>query len=367
MSKYDWLIVGAGPFGCTLARLLRDEGKQVLLIDKRNVVGGNAFDEEVGGSLVHRHGAHIFHTSNDEVWSFCQRFADWHMQDHVTKAVGADLNIYTLPFSMHAFKAILGAETPEQAKMAIAMDSIKLDRPARNLEEYCLSQIGERVYRLLVKEYTEKQWGRPCAELPAPIIQRLPIRFDWNKNYYDSKITAMPIGGYTQMFLRMTEDVETVLGIDFLKDKKKFEGLAENVAYSGPIDAYYGYKFGALPYRSLEFKQCDDAGITQDTSILNYCTHEVKHTKRCEWSRFYGRSGGPATLEIPKAWSRDAEPYYPVRDKEGVELFDKYRRHTEAIGNWKVHFCGRLGRYTYFDMDQAMASAMALRRSSKAT
>jgi len=359
MSKYDFLIVGAGLYGAAFARLAADDGKKCLVIDRRDNIGGNVYTEEVHGINVHKYGAHIFHTDNDDVWAFAQRFAEF---NRYTNTVIANYNgeIYSLPFNMYTFNKMWGVITPEEAKKKLDEQraECKTDDP-KNLEEQAMSLIGKDIYMKLVKGYTEKQWGRPATELPGFIIKRLPVRLTYNNNYFNDKYQGIPIGGYTKWIANMLDGIEVKTGVDYLKCREEYEGIADTIIYTGMIDEYYGYKLGNLEYRSLRFETeyIADTEDYQGNAVVNYTDAKTPFTRIIEHKHFeFGKGEGTVvTMEYPADWKIGDEPYYPLNNDRNNALYEEYRKLAASEG---VFFGGRLGKYKYYDMDDTIASAM---------
>jgi UDP-galactopyranose mutase len=360
MKQYDYIIVGSGIYGATFANLAKADGKKVLVIDRRDHIGGNAYTRNFNGINVHVYGAHIFHTSDEEVRSFVNHFASFNnFQNHVLANYKGKL--YNLPFNMYTFEETRGVKTPEEAKKIIAEQVAKENiKDPKNLEEQALSLVGRDIYEKLIKGYTEKQRGRKATELPPFIIKRLPLRFEYNNNYFNDVHQGIPIGGYTAMIKKMLEGIEVILNTDFLKNKDYYLGLGEKIIYTGPIDEYYEYKFGELAYRSLRFElEIIDQPKYQDTAVVNYTEYEVPYTRIIEHKRFEGTESPKTviTREYPAEYDRGQERYYPVNDEENNELYKKYAALAQKEGN--VFFGGRLGKYRYFDMDDTVKEAMS--------
>ncbi len=363
--KYDYLIVGAGLYGAVFAREATDAGKRVLVIDKRPHIAGNIYTKEEAGIHVHQYGAHIFHTNNRAVWDYVNRFAEF---NRYTNAPVANYKgeLYSLPFNMYTFAAMWGVTTPQQA-----MEKIRQQREAagittpKNLEEQAISLVGTDIYEKLVKGYTQKQWGRPCSELPAFIIQRLPVRFVFDNNYFNAKYQGIPMGGYTAMVARMLEGIEVRLNTEYLENKEALDALAERVVYTGPIDAYFDYQLGHLEYRSVAFETEElDMIYIQGIAVVKYTDEETPYTRIIEhkWFEFGKDADGnelPTTIisrEYSREWKPGDEPYYPVNDEKNSALYEKYR--ALAAAEEKVLFGGRLGAYKYYDMDAVIAAAL---------
>ena len=358
---YDYLIVGAGLYGAVCAYELARAGKSVLVIDKRSHIGGNAYTESVEGINVHRYGAHIFHTSDKAIWDYVNRFAE--LNSFVNQPVARYGNeMYNLPFNMNTFtKLWKDICTPSQAEARIEKEQAKekIGEP-KNLEEQALKLVGRTIYEKFIKGYTEKQWGRACSELPAFIIRRIPVRFMFDNNYFDDRYQGIPIGGYTRMIAKMLADVDVRLKCDFLEDREGYLALARRVIYTGPIDAYYHYRFGALEYRSVRFEtETLDMPNFQGNAVVNYTSADVPFTRIIEHKHFeFGTQ--PVTVisrEYSTEWKRGEEPYYPVNDEKNDRLYEQYRALSEQED--RVIFGGRLGRYKYLDMDDTVSVALA--------
>lgn len=366
---FDYLVVGAGLFGAVFAHEAIKRGKKVLVIDKRNHVAGNVYTENVGGINVHKYGAHIFHTSNKEVWDYVQQFAEFNRYTNSPIACYKD-ELYNLPFNMNTFSRMWNIKTPAEAKAKIdeqraeALAALNGREPA-NLEEQALSLVGRDIYEKLIKGYTEKQWGRKCTELPAFIIKRLPVRFVYDNNYFNDKYQGIPVGGYTQIVEKMLEGAEVRLGVDFFKERESLVASAKKVVFTGMIDEFYGYRFGELEYRTLRFETEDlPQENYQGNAVVNYTEAEIPYTRIIEHKHFeFGCQGGVAmdhtvvTREYPAAWKHGDEPYYPMNDEKNNALFAKYKALAESEKN--VIFGGRLGMYKYFDMHHVIAEALA--------
>lgn len=357
--KYDYLIVGAGLFGSVFAERAAASGKNVLVIDKRPHIGGNIYTEDVEGIQVHKYGAHIFHTNDKTVWEYVNRFAEF---NRYTNSPVANYNgeLYSLPFNMYTFNKMWGVITPDEAKAKIAeqRETAGITEP-KNLEEQAISLVGRDIYERLVKSYTEKQWGRPCTELPAFIIRRLPVRFTFDNNYFNALYQGIPIGGYTAMVENMLSGIEVRLGVDYLENKEYFDSLADKVVYTGPIDSYFNYCYGHLGYRSVRFEtEVLDTDNYQGNAVVNYTDSKTPYTRIIEHKHFeFGAQ--PKTViskEYSREWEPGIEPYYPINDEINGELFKKYKNLTE--NEEKVIFGGRLAEYRYYDMDAVIASAL---------
>lgn len=366
MAQYDYLIVGAGLFGAVFAERARSEGKRVLVLEKRPHIAGNCYTEKIAGIRVHRYGAHIFHTSDRKVWDYVNRFSEF---NHFINAPVARYKneLYNLPFNMNTFTKLWpDVFTPEDARRRIAEEigSERIGIPA-DLEEQAVCLVGRTIYEKLVKGYTEKQWGRSCKKLPAFIIRRLPVRFTFDNNYFNDRYQGIPVGGYTKMIESLLEGVEVRLNCDYLAAREQYRSMADHVVYTGPVDAYFGYRLGALEYRSLRFEtEILDTPNFQGNAVVNYTAREVPFTRIIEhkWFKFGRDEAGnefPQTVitrEYSAEWNRGEEPYYPVNDEKNAELYQKYKVLASEEGN--VLFGGRLGCYCYMDMDKTIASAL---------
>ena len=377
--KYDYLIVGAGLYGAVFAQEAKKTGKRVLVIDRRPNIAGNVYTEDVEGIHVHKYGAHIFHTNNREVWEYVTKFAEF---NRFTNSPVANYRgeLYSLPFNMYTFNKMWGVVTPEEAQNRIEEQkreyiavkqtergfSVDSEFVPENLEEQAISLIGTDIYEKLIKGYTEKQWGRPCTELPAFIIKRLPVRLTFDNNYFNALYQGIPVGGYTKMVANMLEGVEVRLGEDYLKNKEEFDAMADRVVYTGAIDAYFDYALGALEYRSVRFEtELLDIPNFQGNAAVNYTDRETPWTRIIEhkWFEFGKDDQGkdlPKTVisrEFSSEWKPGDEPYYPVNDAKNGALYEEYRK--MASGEQKVIFGGRLGEYKYYDMDAVIAAALA--------
>ncbi|HJB58122.1 MAG TPA: UDP-galactopyranose mutase [Candidatus Faecalibacterium faecipullorum] len=360
MKQYDYLIVGAGLFGAVFARQARRAGKKCLVIDRRGHIAGNVYTEQVEGINVHRYGAHIFHTNSKEVWDYAGQFADFNRYTN-SPIANYKGEIYNMPFNMNTFNRMWGVVTPAEAKAKIEQQraAAGITEP-KNLEEQAISLVGTDIYEKLVKGYTAKQWGRPCTELPAFIIRRLPVRFTYDNNYFNALYQGIPNGGYTAMVERMLEGVEVRLGVDYLKEKPALDALADRVVYTGAIDAYFGYKLGALAYRSVRFEtEVLDTDNYQGNAVVNYTDAETPYTRIIEHKHFeFGAQ--PKTVisrEYSAEWKVGDEPYYPVNDEANGALYARYKALADEEKG--VRFGGRLGEYRYYDMDKVIESALA--------
>lgn len=356
---YDYLIVGAGLFGSIFAYEANKQGKRCLVIDKRSHIGGNIYTKEIEGINVHKYGAHIFHTSNKDVWEYIQKFTEFNRYTNCPIA-NYKGEIYNMPFNMNTFNKLWGVVTPEEAKAKI-QEQIKesgIIEP-KNLEEQAISLVGKDIYEKLVKEYTEKQWGRPCHELPAFIIKRLPVRFTYDNNYFNDLYQGIPMGGYTQIIEKMLKDVDVRLDCDFFKHREELESLADKIVFTGMIDQYYDYCYGTLEYRSLRFEEETlDMENYQGNAVVNYNSKEEAYTRIIEHKHFeFGTQKRTIiTREYPTKWQVGDEPYYPMNDDKNNELYAKYKELADKED--KVIFGGRLGMYKYFDMHHVIDEAL---------
>ena len=354
--KYDYLIVGAGIFGSVCAHELNKQGKNCLVIDKRKTIGGNCYTEDVKGIHVHKYGAHIFHTNNKKIWDYINQFAPFRQYTHNVIA-NYKGDMYTLPFNMWTFHQMWGVTEPEEAKEKI--ESQKFKGEITNLEEQATSMVGKDIYEKLIKGYTEKQWGRSCVSLPSSIIKRLPVRFTWDSNYFNDKYTGMPIGGYTQIFEKMLEGIDIKLDTDYFKDKDYYDSIAEKVIYTGPIDKFYNYEFGELQYKSLRWEtDVLKQDNFQGNPVVNYTDAEVPYTRILEhkWFDPQNQKGTIISKEFSVDYNGNNEPYYPIRDKDNLEVYNKYLTLTKQHD--KYIFGGRLATYVYYDMHQVIAQAL---------
>lgn len=361
--KYDFLIVGAGLFGAVFAHEATAKGKKCLVIDKRSHVGGNVYTENVEGINVHRYGAHIFHTSDKQVWDYVNQFAEFNNYINAPIAVYHG-EVYNLPFNMNTFAQMWGIVTPEQAKFKIAEQVARANiTTPHNLEEQAISMVGEDIYLKLVKEYTEKQWGRDCKDLPAFIIKRLPVRFTYDNNYFSDVYQGIPKGGYTQMISRLLQGVEVQLNCDFFADRQRLESIADKVVYTGALDALFDYSLGALEFRSLRFEtEVLDTDNYQGNAVVNYTSHEVAYTRIIEHKHFeFGAQPKTViTKEYSQTWAKGGEPYYPLNDDKNNTLAAKYIAMARQAG---YILGGRLADYKYYDMDKVIKNALLLAES----
>lgn len=356
---YDYLIVGSGLFGSIFAYEAGKKGKQCLVVEKRDHIGGNIYTKEVEGIQVHQYGAHIFHTSNREVWEYVQQFAEFNRYTN-SPVANYKGEIYNLPFNMNTFNKLWGVVTPTEAKAKIEEQAAayRTEHPA-NLEEQALNLVGKDIYEKLIKGYTEKQWGHRATELPPEIIKRLPVRYIYDNNYFNDIYQGIPIGGYTAMIEKMLAKAEVRLGVDYLEHKDELDALAEKVVYTGPIDAYYGYQFGELEYRSVSFEtEVLDQPNYQGNAVVNYTEYEVPYTRIIEHKHFEFGTQDKTVIsrEYPAAWKKGDEPYYPVNNEKNNMLYHSYEKLAKE--EKKVIFGGRLGTYKYMDMHHVVAEAL---------
>ncbi len=358
MRYYDYLVVGSGLFGATFTYLAIKNGKSVLVIDKRDHVGGNVYTEAVEGVNVHRYGAHIFHTSDKEVWDFISRFAEFnnYVNSPVANYKG---ELYNLPFNMNTFNRLWGVVTPEQARQKIEEQVRSLDiKEPKNLEEQALSLVGPDVYEKLIKGYTEKQWGRDCKDLPASIIKRLPCRFTFDNNYFNDRYQGIPIGGYTPIIKKMLAGADVLTGTDYFRFIKDHQNIARKTVYTGMIDEFFGFCYGKLQYRTVcfETKTLDQPNY-QGVAVMNYTERDVPYTRIIEHKHFeFGTQEKTViSYEYPTEWQEGKEPYYPVGDERNLALYDRYAALAETRPD--VLFGGRLGQYKYYDMDKVIRAA----------
>ena len=380
--KYDYLIVGTGLFGAIFAYEANKRGKKCLIIDKREHVGGNIYTEKKEEINVHKYGAHIFHTSDEEVWKYINQFVEFNRYTNSPVAVYKN-ELYNLPFNMNTFNKLWGVITPVQALQKIEEEKKEANiTEPKNLEEQAISLVGKTIYEKLIKGYTEKQWGKKCTELPSFIIKRLPVRLIYDNNYFNDKYQGIPIGGYTQIIEKMLsgklydnngkEEIETNssidvrLNYDYFEHKEELENIADKIIFTGPIDKYYDYKFGELEYRSLKFEtETLDGDNYQGNAVVNYTEYEIPYTRIIEHKHFeIGKSLGNdkiinktiVTREYPDTWTKEKEPYYPINNDKNNELYEKYSKLANEDNN--IIFGGRLGQYKYYDMDKVIASVL---------
>jgi UDP-galactopyranose mutase len=356
---YDYLIVGAGLYGAAFAQQAREAGKSVLVIDRRDHIGGNVYTEEVEGIQVHKYGAHIFHTNDKTVWEYVNRFAEFNRYTN-SPVANYKGELYSLPFNMYTFNKMWNVVTPQEAANKIEQQRIAagITEP-RNLEEQAISLVGTDIYEKLVKGYTEKQWGRPCTELPSFIIKRLPVRLTFDNNYFNARYQGIPMGGYTKMVEKMLDGIEVRLNVDYLENKSHWDAMADKVVYTGSIDSYFDYCYGHLSYRSVRFEtEVLDIPNYQGNAVVNYTDRETPYTRIIE-HKFFEFGTQPKTVisrEYSSEWHPGVEPYYPVNDEKNSALYARYKALAEK--EEKVVFGGRLGEYRYYDMDAVLLSAL---------
>ena len=373
MTHYDYLIVGSGLFGATFAYQAKKAGKSCLVIDQRPQLGGNVYCEDQAGIHVHTYGAHIFHTANKDVWDFVNGLVPFNRYTNCPVA-NYKGELYNLPFNMNTFYQMWGVHTPEEAQAKIDEQRAEVaamlnGREPANLEEQALMLVGRDIYEKLIKSYTEKQWGRPCTELPAFIIRRLPLRFIYDNNYFNDPYQGIPIGGYNVLIERLLEGIETRVNCDFLAHREELEALADKIIYTGPIDAFYDYKFGKLQYRTVRFEtEMLDTPNYQGNAVINYTDRETPYTRIIEHKHF--ESFGQAVYDNPKTvisreysteWQPGMEPYYPVNDNRNAALYAQYKELADKEA--KVRFGGRLAEYKYYDMAPTIEQALRLAQS----
>lgn len=356
---YDYLIVGSGLFGSIFAHEANKRGKKCLVIDKRNHIGGNIYCKEVEGINVHEYGAHIFHTSNKEVWNYVNQFAEFNRYTNSPVAIYKD-ELYNLPFNMNTFNKLWGVKTPAEAKAKIEeqLSETNITEP-KNLEEQAIKLIGKDIYEKLIKGYTEKQWGTRATELPAFIINRLPVRFTYDNNYFNDKYQGIPIGGYTKIIEKMLEGIEVQLETDFFKNRSYFEEIADKIVFTGMIDEFYNYEFGTLEYRSLRFEhEILDEENNQGNAVVNYTEYEIPYTRIIEHKHFeYGTQPKTViTREYPATWNKGDEPYYPINNDRNNNMYAKYKELADKESN--IIFGGRLAQYKYYDMHHVIEQAL---------
>ena len=360
MEKFDYLIVGAGLFGAVFAHEATAAGKKCLVLERRGHIGGNCYTEEIEGIQVHKYGAHIFHTSDKYVWDFINRFAEFN--NYVNSPIASYKGeIYNMPFNMNTFSKMWGISTPQEAKAMIEEQRKEISGEPQNLEEQAISLVGRDIYEKLVKGYTEKQWGRPCAELPASIIKRLPVRFTYDNNYFNDRYQGIPIGGYTAIIEKLLAGCDIRLDTDFIAEREKYSGMAGKIIYTGMIDEYYDFFYGALEYRSVSFEsEVVDTDNYQGVAVVNYTDSDTPYTRVIEHKHFdFGKQSKTViSREYPAEWKPGMEPYYPINNLKNQAVYEKYAELAKRES--KVIFGGRLGEYKYHDMKDAISGALAL-------
>ena len=358
-KKYDYIVVGSGLYGATFSYLAKKKNKKVLIIEKRNHIGGNIYTEEIDGINVHKYGAHIFHTSNKDVWDFVNQFVPFN--DYVNQVLANYKGkIYHLPFNMNTFFDMWGVIEPNEAKKIID-EQVKKEniKEIKNLEDQALSLVGRDIYETLIKGYTEKQWGKPCNQLPSFIIKRLPLRFEFNNNYFNDTYQGIPIGGYTLLINKMLEGIDVILNEDFLQNKEKYLRIAKKIVYTGAIDEYFDYSLGELEYRSLRFEEIKmNKEYYQNNAVINYTDKETPFTRIIEHKYFENivSSSTIITKEYPDTYIKGKERYYPINDEKNNNLYNEYLKLAKKEKH--VIFGGRLGNYKYYDMDDTILKAM---------
>ncbi|WP_394897843.1 UDP-galactopyranose mutase [Clostridium butyricum] len=357
--KYNYIIVGSGLFGSIFAYEANKRGKKCLVIDKRNHIGGNIYTKGIENINVHEYGAHIFHTSNKQVWDYINNFTEFNRYTNSPVAIYKD-ELYNMPFNMNTFNKLWGVKTPSEAKAKIEeqVKESNISEP-KNLEEQAISLVGKDIYEKLVKGYTEKQWGTRATELPSFIIKRLPVRFTYDNNYFNDTYQGIPIGGYTKIIEKMLEGIEVKLGTDFFENRKELEGLADKIVFTGMIDEFYNYKFGTLEYRSLRFEhEILNEENHQGNAVVNYTEYDVPYTRIIEHKHFeYGNQPKTViTREYPAKWEKGDEPYYPINNEKNNTMYNKYKELADNETN--VIFGGRLAEYKYYDMHNVIEQAL---------
>ena len=361
-KNYDYLIVGSGLFGAVVAYELNKHGYKVLVIEKRPNIAGNIYTEEIEGIQVHKYGPHIFHTSNKATWDYVNQFAKFNNFINMPLAFYKG-KYYNLPFNMNTFEQVFGVKTEKEAKACIEKEIITANiKEPKNLEEKAISMVGTTIYEMLIKGYTQKQWGKPCNELPPSIISRIPVRYEYNNNYFNDTYQGIPIGGYTQIIEKMLNGIEVRTNVDYIAQRNELNSLADNIIYTGEIDRFYDYRFGALEWRSLRFEEeIIDKSDYQGNAVINYTEYEVPYTRIAEHQYFEPGAKHQKTVitkEYSKTWSRGDEAYYPINNQRNSELYAKYKELADKENN--VFFGGRLGTYSYYNMDVVVEKALQL-------
>lgn len=363
MKNYDFLFVGAGLYSAVFAHLATQSGKKCLVVEKRDHVGGNVYCENIAGINVHKYGAHIFHTSNRKVWDFVNRFVEFNRYTN-SPVANYKGEMYNMPFNMNTFSKMWNISTPAEARAIIEKQRSQVQSEPRNLEEQAISLVGTDIYLKLVKGYTEKQWGKDCKELPAFIIKRLPVRFTYDNNYFNDLYQGIPIGGYNVLIEKLFEGCDVETSVDYLAHREHYNAMADKIVFTGPIDAYFGYRLGKLEYRSLRFEtEVLDTDNYQGVAVVNYTDRETPYTRIIEHKHFeFGTQEKTViTREYPVAWTEGMEPYYTVNDDHNQALYAQYARLAEkerSENGVDVIFGGRLGEYKYYDMDKVIEAAM---------
>lgn len=355
---YDYLIIGSGLFGSIFAYEANKKGLKCLVVEKRNHIGGNCYTENIESINVHKYGAHIFRTSDKTIWEYMQQFCEF---NHFINSPIANYKgeIYNLPFNMNTFSKMWNIATPKEAKEIIERQKQSIKSTPKNLEEQAISLVGMDIYEKFIKDYTEKQWGRPCNELPVSIIRRIPVRFIYDNNYFNDPYQGIPKGGYTAIFEKMLKDSEVLLNTDFLEHRNELQAKAKKIIFTGTIDSYFDYQFGALEYRSLEFKHKTlETNNFQGVAVVNYTDKETPYTRIIEHKHFEFGNQEKTVIseEYPLEWNQNIEPYYPINDEKNQALYERYQ--TLAKEKKNIHFGGRLGEYKYYDMQDSIKSAL---------
>lgn len=356
---YDYLIVGSGLFGSVCARELTDKGFKCLVIEKRNHIGGNIYTENIEGINVHKYGPHVFHTNSEKVWSYVNRFAKFNGFVNTPIAISGG-EVYSLPFNMFTFNKLWNVKTPSEAMKII--EEQKFKGIPKNLEEQAISLVGRDVFEKLIKNYTEKQWGRKCSDLPPEIIKRLPVRMTYSNTYFNAIYQGIPIGGYTKMVENMLDGIEVILNEDYLKNREYWNSISDKVIYTGPIDAFFDFSLGVLDYRSLQFElEILDTPNYQGSAVVNYTDADIPYTRICEHKHFENSDSEKTviTKEYSIEWESGAEPYYPINNERNKHLYEQYKNLAETSQD-KVIFGGRLAEYRYYDMDAVIESALKI-------
>ena len=361
-KNYDYLIVGSGLFGAVVAYEFNKRGYKVLVIEKRPNIAGNIYTEEIEGIQVHKYGPHIFHTSNKATWDYVNQFAKFNNFINMPLAFYKG-KYYNLPFNMNTFEQVFGVKTEKEAKACIEKEIITANiKEPKNLEEKAISMVGTTIYEMLIKGYTQKQWGKPCTELPPSIISRIPVRYEYNNNYFNDTYQGIPIGGYTQIIEKMLNGIEVRTNVDYIAQRNALNSLADNIIYTGEIDRFYDYRFGALEWRSLRFEEeIIDKPDYQGNAVINYTEYEVPYTRIAEHQYFEPGAKHQKTVitkEYSKTWSKGDEAYYPINNQRNSELYAKYKELADKENN--VFFGGRLGTYSYYNMDVVVEKALQL-------
>lgn len=355
--KYDFLIVGAGIFGSVFARQALNNGYSCMVIDKRSHIAGNCYTETKNGINIHKYGPHAFHTNSKKIWSYVNTFADFNNYQHRIK-VNYDSKIYSFPINLLTLYQLFGVSNPNEAREHINSARVRNDKP-NNLEEFALDKVGKEIYEIFIKGYTSKQWNKDPRDLPPSIIKRIPIRLDFNDNYFEDQYQGIPIGGYTKMFENILHQIPTHLDVDYFKDRDKFDSMAHKIVYTGAIDEFFNYELGELEWRSLRFEEVElDTKDYQGSSIINYTSENIPHTRIVEHKHFENKSA-PTTIitkEYPQNYSSGLEKFYPVNTKVNMDIYHKYK---SKINNKKYIFGGRLAEYKYYDMHQVFGSALS--------